>query len=95
MITKKDVEDFKNSTKCWICNNICTKSNVKVRDHCHITRKYRGSAHKDCNINVKLLQKIRIVFHLKIMILIKLKIIMQELGKFDFKINIIRNGLEK
>ena len=28
------------------------KSNVEVRDHCHINEKYRGSAHK-CNIKVK------------------------------------------
>ena len=36
---------------------------VKVRDHCHITRKYRGSAQRDCNINVKLNHKISIVFN--------------------------------
>ena len=35
---------------------------VKVRDHCHITEKYRGSAHGDCNI-IKLNQKIAVVFH--------------------------------
>ena len=28
-------------------------NDVKVRDHCHITEKYRGSAHRDCNMNVK------------------------------------------
>ena len=27
-------------------------SAVKVEDHCHITGKYRHSAHRDCNINV-------------------------------------------
>ena len=30
---------------------------LKIRDHCHITGKYRGSAHRDCNINVKLNEK--------------------------------------
>ena len=29
-----------------------------MRDHCHIFGKYRGSAHRDCNINVKLSHKI-------------------------------------
>ena len=31
---------------------------VKVRDHCHITGKYKYSAHKDCKFNVKLNHKI-------------------------------------
>ena len=35
---------------------------IKVGDHCHITRKYRGSAHRDYNINVKLNHKIPVVF---------------------------------
>ena len=36
---------------------------IKVGDHCHITRKYRGSAHRDYNINVKLNHKIPVVFY--------------------------------
>ena len=55
--------------------------------------KYRGSAHKDCNINVKLNHKIPLVFH-------NLKkydshLIMQELGKFNLKVNVILNELQK
>ena len=76
-MTKKYDEDFNNSTKCWICDNVYVKSDVKVRDHCHITVKYRGSAHKDCTIKVKLNHKIPVVIH-------NLKndshLIMQELG---------------
>ena len=48
-VTKKDNEDFENSTKCWICDNDYINGDVKVRYHCHITGKYRGSAHRDCN----------------------------------------------
>ena len=33
-MTNKDKEDFKNSTKCWICNNDYI-DDLKVRDHCH------------------------------------------------------------
>ena len=36
-MTKDDNEDFKNSTKCWICDNNYIDSDVKVRDYCHIT----------------------------------------------------------
>ena len=52
LMTKEDNEDFKNSTKFWIFNNNYIDSDVKVRDHCHITGKYRGSADRDCNINL-------------------------------------------
>ena len=52
LVTKKDSEDFKNSTKCWICNNTYVDGDVKVRGHCRITGNYRGS--DSCNINVKL-----------------------------------------
>ena len=93
VMTKKDNEDFKNYFSCWIYDNDYVDNNVKVRDHCHITGKYRGSAHRDCNINLNLNQKISVVFsqpknydsHL----------IMQKIRKFNLKINVIPNGLEK
>ena len=76
-MTKGDNEDFKNSAKCWICVNDYSDNDVKIRDHCHITGKYRGSAHRDCNINLKLNHQISIVFHnLKNMIVILLNIIL-------------------
>ena len=40
------VKILKNSTKCWIFDNGYVRDNVQVRDHCHITGKYRGSAHR-------------------------------------------------
>ena len=61
MIIKDDNEDFKTSTKCWVCDNDYVDNDVKVRDH--ITGKYSGSAHRDCNINLKSYHKIPIVFH--------------------------------
>ena len=75
-------------------NTLRTQLNVdKVKDHCHITRKQRDSAHRDCNFNFKLNCKILVVFH-------NLKyydshLIMQELGKFNIKVNVIPNELEK
>ena len=62
-MTKKDHEDFQNSTKYWICDNDYIDNDAKVRDHIHITGKYRGSAHRDCNINVKVNHKIPLVFY--------------------------------
>ena len=46
-----------------ICK-FCEKNNEsdKVRDHCHLTGKYRGPAHSICNINVTQDQSIFIPF---------------------------------
>ena len=92
-MTKADNEDFNNSTKCWICDNVYTDSDVKVRDHCHTTGKYRDSTKRDCNIKVKLNHKIPVAFHsLKYY---DFHLILQELGKINFKMNVIPNALEK
>ena len=48
-MTKEDDEFFENSTKCWICDNAYDDGD----NHCDITGKFRGSAHRDCNIKVK------------------------------------------
>ena len=86
IMTEVDDKDFGNSTKCWICDNAYIDDDVKVRDHYHITGKYRGSAHRDCNINFKLNHKTLVVFHsLKSY---NLHLIRQELGNFNFKINV-------
>ena len=47
VMTKKKDEDFDNSSKCWDCDNNYVNGNVTIRDHFHITGKYRGSAHRD------------------------------------------------
>ena len=53
-VTKSDDENFRNSAKCLTCDNYYIDDDVNVRHHCHITGKYGGSAHKDCDIKVKL-----------------------------------------
>ena len=52
-MTSEDNENFKNYSKCWIYDNDYVDNNVKVRGHYHITGKYRDSAHRDSNINLK------------------------------------------
>ena len=54
---KEDNEHFENSTKCWICDKDYVDNDVRVRDHCYITGKYKDSAHRDYNTNVKLNHK--------------------------------------
>ena len=36
VMTKENNEDFKNSTKCWVCDNDYVDNDVKVRYHYHI-----------------------------------------------------------
>ena len=62
-LVRTEKDNFENSTKCSICDHVFVECDVKVRDHCHINKKYIGSAHEDCNINVKSNHKIPIVFH--------------------------------
>ena len=47
-MTKKENEDFENSTWGWIFDHVYVEGDIKVRDHCHIAGKYRGSAHRWC-----------------------------------------------
>ena len=73
VMNKEGNEEFKNSIKCWICDNDYDDNDIKVRNHSHITRKFRSSVHRDCNISFKLNQKIFVAFHnLKTMISILL-----------------------
>ena len=50
-MTKEDEEDYRNNNVCRFCEKEIVSD--KVTDHCHLTGKYRGPAHKICNINVK------------------------------------------
>lgn len=42
--------DFMTATKCFICGEDFQDGDVRVRDHCHFTGRYRGCAHQDCNL---------------------------------------------
>ena len=53
-MTPDDENDFQTATSCHICGNKYIESDVRVRDHCHVTGKYRGSAHESCNLNFQL-----------------------------------------
>ena len=44
-MSAEDEENFQLSNICLICNKLFDAGDNKVRDHCHVTGKYRGSAH--------------------------------------------------
>ena len=60
---KKESERFDKETKCWICNKKFVRGDVKVKDHCHFTGRYRGAAHNSCNLNYRKPNFIPVVFH--------------------------------
>ena len=62
-MTKKNNEDFEDSTKCLIYDNPYVDGHIRVRDQCHIAGKCRGSEDRVCNINVKLNHEVPTVFH--------------------------------
>ena len=64
----------------------------KLHDN-HVSGKFRGAAHWDWNINFPLTKSVSVIFH-------NLRgydshLIFNELDKFDVKISVIPNGLEK
>ena len=62
-ITIEDENNYQNSQDCWICNEKINEDKDKVREHCHVTGKYRGAANSKCNLKLKIPRKIPIIFH--------------------------------
>ena len=61
LIMTEEEEQFQSSNICWICEKLI--EDEKVRDHCHITGKFRGTAHWSCSINLQLTKKVPVIFH--------------------------------
>ena len=95
IMTSENELDFRNSTTCYICEKKYSDKDKPVRDHCHITGKYRGSAHNSCNLQLRFDPdkiKIPVIFH-------NLKgydshFVIKKLGK-NFNISVIAQNFEK
>ena len=93
-MTRDDWRAYKSATTCHVCQKLLDGDSV--RDHCHITGKYRGAAHNACNLKLRLNQKttpIPVVFH-------NLRgydshLLMQVISKVDGNISCIPNNTEK
>ena len=93
IMSEEEEHLFQQSHSCWICKKIINHDVENVRDHCHITSKFRGAVHQSCNLNFQMTKTISVRFH-------NLKgydshLIFSVLHKFNLKINVISNGLEK
>ena len=92
IMSVKEEKTFQLSNTCWICGGLFDLVDEKVRDHRHMSGKFRGAAHFSCNANFKISKKVSVVFH-------NLKgydghLIMKELSNFDVVIDVIPNGLK-
>ena len=66
VMTENDEQRFRTMNGCHICGKRYTDKDVHVRDHCHITGKFRGSAHQECNLKLRIKPenlKIPVIFH--------------------------------
>ena len=110
VMTKDDEQRFITMDGCHICGEKYDEKDVHLGDHCHITGKFRGSAHQECNLKLRIKPediKIPVIFH-------NLHgynnhFIMQQIGeiakkhaytnkkgeKQDLNINAIPNNMEK
>ena len=59
--TPEEDYEFEEATVCHICESPLQKDRVK--DHCHLTGRYRGAAHNKCNLAFKLPKFYPVFFH--------------------------------
>ena len=52
IMSEKEEGQFQSSNICWICEKLIDDDDEKARDHCHVTGKFRSTAHWNCNINL-------------------------------------------
>ena len=93
-MTREDWRAYSTATICHVCDK--PLEGDSVRDHCHITGKYRGAAHSTCNLELRLNPKtttIPVVFH-------NIRgydshLLMQTISKVEGRMNFIPNNTEK
>ncbi|XP_065196577.1 uncharacterized protein LOC135828072 [Sycon ciliatum] len=51
-ISVDDEQRFLNATNCWICEQ--QLDDDRVRDHDHVTGRFRGAAHSECNLKLQI-----------------------------------------
>ena len=90
-LNKKNKADYDKAIQCHICDG--EFNGDKVLDHDHLTGKYRGAAHNDCNLNYKIPKHIPVIFHN--LAGYDAHLFIKNLGVTEGKIDCIPNNEEK
>lgn len=61
IFTEDDRESFDSAVVCFLCQN--DLKDDKVRDHCHLSGKFRGAAHSKCNLQYMIPKFFPVIFH--------------------------------
>lgn len=61
VITETEEKDFLNAHHCFLCGNLLLGDSV--RDHSHVTGKFRGASHSYCNLRFRLPEFVPVFFH--------------------------------
>ena len=90
-MTKKGNTAYEKATRCHICE--AELNGDKVLDHDHLTGRYRGAAHNECNLNYKMPKHIPVIFHN--LSGYDAHLFIKNLGLSEGKVNCIPNNEEK
>ena len=65
LLISKQWKKYNKASRCHTCFEQFgdSKKGPKVRDHCHYTGRYRGPAHRNCNLMYRIPSYIPVVFH--------------------------------
>ena len=85
--------NFKQVLFVGYVKNIFENDDEKASDHSRITGKFTGAAHWSYNINFQLTKKVPVIF--SNFRGYDSNLFFRELNKFDVKIDVIPNGLQK
>ena len=91
-VTKKQWTRYEKASLCHICFKPFNSKDPTVRDHCHYTGRYRGPAHRNCNLRYLIPYYIPVVFHNPLGY--DAHLFIRELGKESSNIGVIAKNKE-
>ena len=92
-LSDKVYATYKKAQRCYICDKPFTEKDFKVKDHNHLSGKYRGPAHRSCNLKIRYPSYIPVFMHN--LSNYDTHLFVRELSKCPGKLNVIPETAEK